>query len=231
MPTGTLTDFQLGGFYRNTSNFTLKVANAQLELKSHPTQFTTGTRSVTGSLLDMVGGNTINLSSVSFDSEAAMTFDGSDDIINTGLFNGRNTSTDPFTVEAWVKSDITSGARMWIDATSNGSNQRFYSSLIDGTSSASGIQGTGWTDSTPNHTNWSHQVIVMDGSTGHFYADGQLKYQMNYTSYTLAGQLNIGGRASYRWLGDISMFKIYDRALSAEEILQNFNATRSRFGM
>ena len=225
--------YRFGSGYKQASggNFTLWLDNIIIT-RDHPTKrWYPGQTSVssTQGLRDLKRNSTINLSSVSFDEKGNMTFDGTDDILNTGIFSGRNPSTDPFTIEAWVKSDTTSGARMWIDATGNGNGQRFYSALIDSTTSASGIQGAGWGDSTPSHTNWSHQVIVMDGSTGHFYADGQLKYQINYTSYTLSGQLNIGGRASYRWLGDISKFKAYDRALTPAEVRKNYNATKGRF--
>jgi hypothetical protein len=161
----------------------------------------------------------------------SLVFDGSDDIINTNVFSGRNPATDPFTVEAMVKSNTTSGTRMWVDVGSNGINQRFYSALIDGTTSATGIQSTGWADATPNHTNWSHQVIVMDGQNAKAYADSIFKYQIGYTSYTLPGGLNIGGRSGFLWLGQISIFKVYNRALSTTEILQNYNATKTRFGL
>jgi len=35
----------------------------------------------------------------------------------------------------------------------------------------------------------------------------------------------------YYFKGKISVVKIYNRALSAAEVQQNFNATRSRFGI
>jgi len=38
------------------------------------------------------------------------------------------------------------------------------------------------------------------------------------------------GAASY-FKGNIAQTSIYNRALSASEILQNFNATRARFGV
>jgi hypothetical protein len=204
----------------------------QVEAKSHATQFVNGTRSATQGLLDLTGNSTIDLSNVSFDSNAQMTFDGTDDILYTGLFAGRNPATDPFTVEAMVKSDVTSGARMWIDATNNGTNQRFYSALIDSTNQVMGIQGSGWGDATPNDTNWHHQVIVMDGTTAKAYNNGELASQKSYTSYTLlSGGLNIGGRESYRWLGNITMFKIYNRALTASEVQSNYRAVKNRFNI
>ncbi len=222
--------YQDGADY-TTYTHSFELQNPQLEAKSHATPYVDGTRSATQGLIDRTGTSTIDISNASFDSNAQMSFDGTDDIINTGLFSGRNPSTDPFTVEAMVKSDVTSGSKIWVDATSNGSNQRFYSALIDSTSHAIGIQGSAWSDPTPGDTNWHHQVIVMDGSTAKAYNNGELASSKSYTSYTLAGGLNIGGRSGYRWVGQIPIFKIYDRALTQTEVAQNYNAFKDRFGL
>ena len=182
----------------------------------------------------MTGSDTGTLTNgVGFDSAngGVWTFDGTDDQLTTNQLSGRNPATNPFTIEAWVKSDQTVTSRMWIDATSNGTNQRFYATLINGSTSNIGIQGSGWNDSTPNDTNWHYQAIVMDGSTARGYDNGVEVQTKPYTSYTLAGPLNIGGRSGYRWLGQIANFKIYNRALSAAEITQNYNAQSSRFGL
>jgi hypothetical protein len=40
---------------------------------------------------------------------------------------------------------------------------------------------------------------------------------------------NISG--SYRWNGNISQVSIYNRALTAAEVSQNFNMLRGRFGI
>jgi hypothetical protein len=207
----------------------VEVSNVQIEINSHATQFVNGTRSATQGLIDRTGTSTINISNASFDSNAQMTFDGTDDTINTGLFSGRNPATDPFTIEAIVKSDITSGNRMWIDATSNGSNQRLYCAhAATGTGTPMGIQGSAWSSTAPHDTDYHHYVIVMDGSVARLYNNGEAHSTKSYTSYQIQS-LNIGGRNSYRWLGDIPIFKLYDRALTAAEVLQNYNATKSRF--
>jgi hypothetical protein len=207
----------------------VEVSNVQIEINSHATQFVNGTRSATQGLIDRTGTSTINISNASFDSNAQMTFDGTDDTINTGLFSGRNPATDPFTIEAVVKSDITSGARMWIDATNNGTNQRLYCAhAATGTGTPMGIQGSAWSSTAPHDTDYHHYVIVMDGSVARLYNNGEAHSTKSYTSYQIQS-LNIGGRNSYRWLGDIPIFKLYDRALTAAEVLQNYNATKSRF--
>ena len=211
-------------------NSSIVLFNAQVELET-PSPFTDNTRSVTESLIDLKRTTDIDLSNVSFNLNAQMIFDGTDDVINTGIFSGRNPSTDPFTVEAIIKSDTTSGNRMWLDATNNGTNQRFYSALDDGGGNPLGIQGGGWSDSIPNTTDYIHQIVVMDGATARSYRNGVATYTKSYTSYTLPGPINIGGRNGYRWNGKIPLIRIYSRALSANEVAQNYNALKSRFSL
>ena len=71
----------------------------------------------------------------------------------------------------------------------------------------------------------------MDGNTAKAYNNGELASSKSYTSYTLAGGLNVGGRSGYRWVGQIPIFKIYDRALTQDEVSLNYNAFKDRFGL
>jgi hypothetical protein len=219
----------------NSTNITADAyfRDYQVEKNNHATPFIlNGTRSATQSLTDLKQTADIDLSNVSFDSNAQMTFDGTDDIINTGLFSGRNPSTDPFTIEAIVKSDTTSGARIWLDATSNGTNQRLYCAhAATGTGNPMGIQGTAWDSSGVSDTDFHHYVIVMDGSVARLYNNGEAHSTRNYTSYTLSGQLNVGGRNTYYWNGVIPVFKIHNQVLTADQVKQNYRAYKNRFGI
>ena len=94
LPTGTLTNLQLGSFYRTTSNFTIKIANAQLELKSHTTPYVSGTRLSTESIIDLKRTTDINVSNISFNSTGQPTFDGTNDYFvtdNSFLITGDQT--------------------------------------------------------------------------------------------------------------------------------------------
>ena len=208
---------------------TIYVRNLQVELKGQPSPFTATSRSSTQSLIDLNKTTDINVSNISFDSSGQPTFDGTDDILNTGLFSGRNTATDPFTIESIVKSDTTSGAHMWLDATSNGTNQRLYCAYAStGTSTPMGIQNSGWSSSGVNDTDFHHYVIVMDGSVARLYNNGEAHSTKNYTSYQIQA-LNVGGRSGYRWVGTIPVFKIHNQVLSANQVKQNYNAYKNRF--
>ena len=211
---------------------TVKVADVQFTWGDRPAQFSEAyERTSTQALLDLTNTSTIDLSNVTFDSGSQMSFDGSNGRINTDLFAGRNPSTDPFTIEAIVKSDTTSGNRMWIDATNNGSSQRLYCAhAAKGTATPMGIQGSGWGSSVPHDTDYHHYVIVMDGSVARLYNNGEAHSTKNYTSYQIQA-FNIGGRSTYRWLGKIPIFKLYNRALTQDEVSRNYNATKDRFGL
>ena len=87
----------------------LYINGLQWEKKPHATPFAYGTRSATQGLLPLVGNSSIDLSNVSFTSNAQMTFDGTDDgiIINTSQFNKSN--GDPITVECVIKPQRNAG--------------------------------------------------------------------------------------------------------------------------
>ena len=208
------------------------MSNIQIEKKDHATPFVNGTRSNTASLIDLKRINNVDVANTSFTSTGQPTFDGTDDRLSTGLFNGRNPFTSPFTIEAMVKSDVTSGSRMWLDVNGNGSSQRLYCAYAaTGTSNPMGIQSSGWSSSGVNDTDFHHYVITMNGSTATLYNNGEVHSEKPYTSYTLPSNIQAGGRAGYRWVGPIPVFKLYGKALSANEIKQNYNAYKKRFDL
>jgi len=90
---------------------------------------------------------------------------------------------------------------------------------------------------------WHHCVFTVDSSGNNLYTNGLLLTVEQWHSST-------EGNTSSRWFNDlspdnitfgrridnytnveISSAKIYNRALTAEEILQNYNATKSRFNL
>jgi len=85
---------------------------------------------------------------------------------------------------------------------------------------------------------WYHAVGTYDGSFRKIYLngvlDGQLATTGNITSTTsslVIGDYLPGPGATYAWNGRIATTQIYNRALSAQEVQQNFNALRGRFGI
>ena len=94
-----------------------------------------------------------------------------------------------------------------------------------------------------NNTNWHYLAFINngDGVNNQIFIDGS---EASYTSQepgrstlynTTAVKTSIGSDAAtgntYAFLGDIANIHIYNRALSANEVLHNYNALKGRFGL
>jgi len=228
----------------------------QVEERSHATPFILGgTRSATGSLIDLTGTTNIDVSNASFDSNAQMTFDGTDDY---SVIPYASTDLDGdaiFSVEAVIKRTGTmSNGGIWgigegIQAGING--YVFASSpnkiSIDLWGTATFHTGVDYPLNKHVHVTWVKTTTGFSTSTIVIYVNG-VAYTgsdltvMRGTSHTpnlntsTTGQGIVIGRVgattnSYYAQGEVPIFKLYNRALTAAEVLQNFNATKSRFGL
>lgn len=91
--------------------------------------------------------------------------------------------------------------------------------------------------STPELNKWYHMMGTSSGTSDHkLYLNG-IEVQTSSTSVSVP---TVAGNVRYRvgvfstanfHNGYIANVKLYNRALSAEEVLQNFNAHRGRFGI
>ncbi len=91
-----------------------------------------------------------------------------------------------------------------------------------------------YTDITPTEFNY-YTVTIEDDDTQNIYVNGILKSTESIGAAITTG-LNtsfeaIGAYASYFWEGQLASCCIYNKKLSAAEVLQNFNAMKSRFGI
>jgi hypothetical protein len=83
--------------------------------------------------------------------------------------------------------------------------------------------------------NWHHAVGTYDGVNIKLYINSNL--QLSSASSTVPTRSNSGIYLMRRWDsadhygGQLSTIKIYNRALSAQEIVQNYNATKRRYGL
>lgn len=88
--------------------------------------------------------------------------------------------------------------------------------------------------STPNNT-WIGMCITRSTATTTWYQNATAQTSMNNPYPTLTNttaniQIGLGYTGEY-WAGSISMILAYTRALSADEVAQNFNAYRGRYGI
>ena len=233
-PTGTLTGFGISGFYRRTSNFVTDVANLQLEAKSHATTFTNGTRSSTNSLIDLTRTRSIDISNASFDSNAQMVFDGTNDYIAiTDLLAGEAIGAGTqLTISLWLNCD-TYGTKMPFSTGQSGADRIYY-----WTSDSKNTWRVGNYTSTTGHGTlppvgtWFNTTLVINGTNITGYLNGVEDYTGSYTGFTTEHYATLGrhgASSSYYFDGKISNTKVYNKALSAQEVQQNYNSLKSRF--
>jgi hypothetical protein len=83
------------------------------------------------------------------------------------------------------------------------------------------------------NTYWSHITFTYDGTNVRGYLNGVSSYissTVTYSTNTDNSSLLLG-RADQSGNAAIGTVQMYSKALSAQEILQNFNATKTRFGL
>ena len=217
-------------------------------------------REVDESLVDLTGNSTIDLTNVSFDSNAQMTFDGTDDQINLGTQYGTDfdNTTNSFTVESIFKvpadhNKTTSGT---IFGRYRYSLNYAYSTVantlgnisfiyIDKDYDDSSVYSTNTVSTSANLNtkgNWNHVTATYtrtgDSGSLQMYVNGELSATNNglrMGNYPLLDAL-IGNSqhlsSTYYWLeGDVATLKAYNRALTASEIKANYNAIKGRFNI
>jgi len=81
---------------------------------------------------------------------------------------------------------------------------------------------------------WYHIISTFTGGTSTFYVNGEEDSSVSsLTLTTNTSPLYIGCNNSTNYFvdGRIPFIKLYNRALTTQEVLQNYNATKSRYGL
>lgn len=83
---------------------------------------------------------------------------------------------------------------------------------------------------------WHYVGATFDGTNIRTYVDGVLDNTSGTFTYSTTGQNNYVGRSNHAGNenfinGSMGNAQIYNRTLSAAEVLQNYNATKGRFGL
>ena len=86
-----------------------------------------------------------------------------------------------------------------------------------------------------DNNQWTFVCNINNGSTFDVYINGvNLATKITHTSVSTSTPVNLGGDTDVgarKLVGNIAIAQIYNRALSATEVLQNYNAQKSRFGL
>ena len=202
----------------------------QVEQKSHATALALGTRSSTQGLLNFRGNNTIDLSTVSFNSSGQLVFDGTNDYINipsSSVFD-----TQDVTVEVIVKPYATNQNGFWFE---KGAVNTQYSLFIEGSSIV--WRQANQSQYSPSNNlalnQWNHVVGTFRSGERKTYLNGEVVAQdsLVYTMNTNQGNQFIGSYNSggYHYNGEIAVVRVYNRVLIAAEISQNLNHYKRRY--
>jgi len=167
----------------------------------------------------------------------SIVFDGSNDIVTTSY----KQSSTAFTWSIWFKTNVLSDGTyrnimsipspnyILVLLNSNNSNFGFWTSdSLGGESLSTPTLSTGV---------WYNIVFIREGNSitnGYkAYVNSRFYGSANTGTWSSTDVLSIGGRTdvSQYLNGNVSNILIYNRILSAVEILQNFNAQRKRFNI
>ena len=167
---------------------------------------------------------------------AYLEFDGTDSYISTSFGNGHNPATNPISYTLWVKAHTNSGSRMiFVQGNWNGNYRAYFG--YTGAKWGMGIQSSGWGSTQGGDTvttnTWHHMCMVFEGLTCKWYRNGSLMFSKSYTSYAFNQNLIIGednyDSTDRFWDGEIAQVLVHNKALTAAEVLNNYNTTKSRF--
>ena len=141
--------------------------------------------------------------------------------------------TGDFAIEVWAANTGDSSDYQWV--MSNWSTNGLHMGVLTGANFGAylGASAANSSFEIPADGTWHHYVMYRDGSTVYFYVDGESKGSFTQST-TLASATNTrmgsrGNTNTQSWQGTIGPTKIYNRALTVSEILQNYNAHKDRF--
>jgi hypothetical protein len=237
---GAYANFGLAAPDATFLNQTFDAYDIQFEQNLYLSPYVAGIRTNTQALVDLTGNNTLTATSLTYASDGTFSFGGSDFIDC-----GSNTSIKPtgvITVDMWIYfASITAGNRVFSDWHQLGDTaDRWIFYNPDVTSIQWLVHTIGASDTTTSYTpalnTWINLVGTYDGINMRLYANGVQVSSLAKVGLMPAGSgysVRIGKQAETGTghNGKISAAKIYSRALSADEVLQNFTALRGRYGI
>lgn len=154
-------------------------------------------------------------------SGGAMSF-GASSRIEIPFGESYDVGSNNLTLSMWVKPDTTTGSQMFAAFGTNTDSRRAYFAKYNDKWDM-GIRGSGWGSGvTPVTTEWTHITIVFDSliNKATMYVNGEFSLDKNYTDYSLLANLKIAvyGNNGYQFYGEIDDVRIYNRAISEDEI-------------
>jgi len=187
-------------------------------------------------------GSLVNGPTFSSANGGSIVFDGTNDYVST---SGISTSFTEFAIETWIYVSQPQPNEYSSIVFSRGgggivTGLHFLGNAYGGNGYKLSYtyNGSGYTWTGPpsiSQVGWTSVSLVFVGSSAIFYINGvYAAANFQALSTTNLSVLNIGRDSSAfsrYFKGSIGTVKIYNRALSAQEVLQNYNALKGRFNL
>ena len=204
-----------------------------------------GSGNTANGLVGGIGATLVNGVGFTSSNNGSFFFDGTNDYINTNIFSSSiGLTSSNFSIGVWAKVKDYSTFNAFVTRTLGNIAAPLDMYILNSVSYAPGylvvLLGNGTTWSTLQSSSqfpltWTYLFFTLNSSTMALYYNAVFN---SSTSLAVprgesANPIKIGTRedgATYM-NGNISQVQIYNRALTQQEILQNFNATRFRYGI
>ncbi len=187
-----------------------------------------------------IGGTFVGYTSNPIDNteNRSLFFDGTNDYVDFGsssLFK----LTDNFTLSCWVKSSVY-GDRAILGNFGPSSNYSGFNLNIQPSNKFAFLTGSQpnatylYADSTFSLNTWYHVTGLRRSGTNYLYINGVLQTGSNTQAVASSAQNFYLAKwysnlTDYYHYGNIGIVSLYNKALSSDEILQNYNATKKKY--
>lgn len=226
------------------TNGTIYITASQYEKAPFMGKFIGGagaTRTNTQSLLDLTGQNTLTANSLTYNTDGTFTFATG---VNYCTVSSLDSLVGDVTLEALVNLDTANGPHQTAICTDLGYRYgiKLLASYHGNMAAWAGFGTTDYLISGPNIQNTGNNYICLtrSSSTGliSIYRNGLLVGTGTGNTGNMSSAGSAQGRlgleyhsTGYGFNGKINFARAYNRVLTADEVAQNFAATRSRYGI
>lgn len=226
-----------------SASIPLITENRFVQLDAGNTESYSGTGTVWTDLEGNDNGTLVNGPTFNADNGGSIVTDGVNDFIRIGRVAGTGTATQSMTYELWVNPLDNNGNILSMSS----ANPQTGWNMPPIAAAGGRFRGKIWpnnfllSDTTFTQGTWYHVVLVWDypNRTQLLYVNGVLNDSQggityassNIDNFIFLGQQNPGADNTGMFAGRYGIFRLYNRALTANELLQNFNSNRRRFGL
>lgn len=201
--------------------------------------YTPSNRSNTQTLLDLTGQNTLTAQSLTYGSNGTFSFNGSTNFLEIPQ-PAITLSPNNWSISFWLNPDNKNGFILtpnsagidhWIEYDS--ASQRVNVRITE-SSDINNRSRVGTANTVPINT-WSFVTVTISNLTIRIYVNGTLtnEYVETIPIANWGGTWRVGQRGNNTnyYSGRLSSMTVHNRALTAQEISQNFSALRGRYGI